>query len=394
LHQAVERVSAELIIRQFVSRSFAFANAGTKYYLVSGETTSGKIKIHFYNLDVKEVWENLWHQIHAQADSQFFCSDAAWLWHALKSVEINPMFCRVHFLGQSVSSVYDVTMPSILDHIDKDKSMATKQIALQTDQRREKAFVMKVVRKSDAFQKELKALQKVKPFFFLGYIDFRGKEARAFQPGENRSLIFPYSVDRADHLTITQMINEREAQVLASLNSMECWWCNGPTVPSEGGVIFMKVGVPVDQQTADPIMIFRDCCESLDELHSVGIYHRDCRIPNIMRFIINSTPRYLMIDYGMAGEEKDLVRVTGRDARTPLLPGKARKALGSDRHAFVDGWKEKEDIEMLANACMQFMEKRFKGIQDDLQVTIERMSLRSSSSTSQTSTPVRSGTKE
>ena len=158
--------------------------------------------------------------------------------------------------------------------------------------------------------------------------------------------------------------------------------------PSQGGLIFMKPGKPLSLFPSINGLresIFKECTQSLNNIHEHGFCHRDLRAANICQF----DDRFEVIDFGFATSqstkhtmsldcdipntwpfslrnslesfksfEKSVDRSAKRrklnkDALVAPVDSSRNVVINHDRNEIKFRWLKADDCEMLATCCLR-----------------------------------------
>ena len=208
--------------------------------------------------------------------NSFLTLDGPAIWHALDAIGIHPLLCRVCLCGNSISRVYDVTLPNCVTFPTSDSSSGPSIWGIRSSPK-EPNFAIKV----GDVSKEIDILEKTLPNYYLG----------AFQKGVlfDRGIRRLFSTPTAEH----------------ALN-VKGWWSylQNRSLELCGDVIFMKWGQSYHDiaEKPDHMLLFEDCLLSLSLLHSLGYCHRDVRKANMV--LIDGI--WQIVDFGLCCKENSL----------------------------------------------------------------------------------------
>jgi hypothetical protein len=302
--QLIRRVAADLTACFLLKRSVAFGFCFNNAFICIGErivdsddkkVNPFQIKITLFKLTDAKTIDLYWAALTNNKNKfSFLNCDAMPIWRALHRMNVNPFLNRIQMAGRSTNRVYSLYYPNITG-LDNQPIFITVPSSVPV-------LVVKVVHGSAAFEHEKRVLEDIKPHWYLGH--YSVDEQRL--PQLRQPPVPEFGPSSTDEVPLPA----------------NCWTTPPDTDNAfEGGLIFMKPGIPLAYiKEVDKYQVYLDCCRSLQVLHAKGYYHCDARAPNICKF----GDQFEMIDFGVAhafkGRNRKCIKSIGTAEKRPDLP--------------------------------------------------------------------------
>lgn len=378
LGQAIERIDCLARVNGTIEQGFVFALTGKGGFMFHFQRFSvsqwrarrktdqklGSLRIYFLGRDsnvVNAIWNGLLCKSRMQLNNGihpfYFTPDASMIIRVLSAMGLTHSLCRIKPIGASMSTVYGVTLMDDHNEIDLKRIDFCIKVIRHVNSRdeavREVEISSIVAKKSREHNRHC--------YLWAGYTCINDSTEGVLDWWTG-----PSDVIDAAKSNEAKKLPHRHSDNQGTL----AWWlCQPPQNECYScAAIVMEMGVNQPVKMDNLPQLLMDIPECLSFYHSIGLLHRDARVPNMVLF----NKKYQLIDFGMAakqGEKLDVDRiqignmgmsawnraVTAGTVRGDYPTAGDADSAGSDIVLESDEWSVNDDFEMLFAGIANFI---------------------------------------